>query len=241
MVEQGEIAVPSPQSDNACACERTCIVTRACLSPDELIRFVRDPDDRVVPDLARKLPGRGVWVTCDKSIVAQAVAKKSFAKAFRAKVTADPALADQVEALMVRRAIEALSLANKAGGAICGQTKVNAALESGRVTALIQAHDAAEATRARLVRKYEAICRDLEISSNVFELLSIAELSLAFGRENVVHAALIDRRSAVVFVQAGERLMRYRSATLNDVAQSNVPERASDAADANDGMAEKQD
>ncbi len=222
--------------------QRTCIVTRDVCAPDALIRFVRGPDDVVVPDLLRKLPGRGAWVLCRKDIVAKAAAKGTFAKAFRAKVTVDPALAETVDALLARRAVEQLSLANKAGAAIAGQTKVTVAIEGGDAVALFQAHDAAPATRERVKRKFFGVLEALGRVPISSEVLSIAELSLAFGRENVVHAALIDRRRAAGFLAAADRLLLYRSAEKRDDAMTNPPERHSGAADPLvAGAAEKQD
>ncbi len=94
---------------------RRCVVTRAERAPDDLLRFVVDPSGAIVPDLARKLPGRGVWVTADKASVAAAVKANAFAKSLKRQVTVAPDLPDRVESLFVKRALEALSLANKAG------------------------------------------------------------------------------------------------------------------------------
>ena len=95
--------------------ERTCAVSRTVLAPDRLIRFVRAPDGQVTPDLARRLPGRGVWVECSRSRVETAIRTGVFAKSLKQQVSASPDLAERVDKLLLRRAIDALSLANKAG------------------------------------------------------------------------------------------------------------------------------
>ncbi|MEM7774659.1 MAG: RNA-binding protein [Pseudomonadota bacterium] len=221
---------------------RTCIVTRTTHAPDAMIRFVCDPDGAVVPDLARKLPGRGVWVGCRAALVEKAVRSKAFAKAFRAPVTPPADLVDLIDRLLRKRAIEALSLANKAGAVVAGHTKVNAAIEAGRAAVLLQAVDAAPQTRARLFRKFEATNRDLERDGKSIDVLTISELSLALGRENVVHAALIDSRTTPLFAQAALRLMQYRSVTPLAVAQFDVQTGRGDAAESSQTRAvEKQD
>jgi len=174
----------------AAASLRTCIATRKERSPEELIRFVVGPDDRIVPDVARALPGRGVWVTCSRIAVEQAVARKAFAQSLRRKVVVPPDLADRVQALLVRRAREAFSLANKAGLVTSGFVQVEAAISKGAVIALVHAAEAAPDGAAKLDRRYRAICRELGRTPAVLSELSSDQLSLAMGRPNVIHAAL---------------------------------------------------
>jgi predicted RNA-binding protein YlxR (DUF448 family) len=121
------------------ATERTCIVTRQVLPVAALIRFVVSPDREVVPDLRRRLPGRGVWVTATAEKVALAERKHLFARGFGEAVTVAPGLADRVGDLLHQGAVAALSLARKAGTAVSGFAKVEAALEAGTVAALIHA------------------------------------------------------------------------------------------------------
>ena len=137
--------------------ERTCVVSRAVLTPDELIRFVRSPDGVVVPDLAGRLPGRGVWVTCEKSFVAKAAERNAFAKSLKSPVKVPPDLADMVETLLKARALSALSFANKAGQVLCGFTKVEISIAKGEAFALLHGSDAAIDGRNKLDRKYKAV------------------------------------------------------------------------------------
>src|ERR1700722_14265914 len=68
--------------------ERRCIVAGEIVPAHRLIRFVADPDGKIVPDVAARLPGRGAWVTASRAAITQAVEKKLFARALKAPVTA---------------------------------------------------------------------------------------------------------------------------------------------------------
>src|SRR5262249_62338027 len=105
---------------------RQCAVTRAKKPPEELIRFVAGPDGAVVPDLARHLPGRGVWVDATYAAVAAAVRQKTFARSLKRQLSVPADLPARVERLMARRLSEALSLANKAGLVVAGVAKIRA-------------------------------------------------------------------------------------------------------------------
>ncbi|ODT46782.1 MAG: hypothetical protein ABS59_12895 [Methylobacterium sp. SCN 67-24] len=124
--------------------ERTCVVTRQARAPEDLIRFVVGPGDILVPDLRRKLPGRGVWVGLSAAAVGQAVKRKAFERSLKQKVAVSATLADEVDALMVRDAIQALAMANKAGLVSSGFGKVEALAGSGQAAAIIAASDGAE-------------------------------------------------------------------------------------------------
>jgi predicted RNA-binding protein YlxR (DUF448 family) len=200
---------------------RLCAATREARDARELIRFVADPDGNIVPDLARRLPGRGVWVTADKATVAQAVRGNVFAKSLKRSVKADPALPDRVEQLLEKRVLETLALANKAGLVTTGFQQVDALLDSGTAVALVQAADAAEGGREKLARKFVAVARAKNREAALVTSLSTEQLSLAMGRSNVVHAALIQGGAAERLLEEAERLNRYRSGS----AASSGPEK----------------
>lgn len=162
--------------------ERRCVATGESGPTAPLIRFVLDPEGRVTPDLAERLPGRGVWVTASRPLIEKAAARGLFARGFRRQVSVSPDLADMVESLLTRRLIEAISLARKAGLAVAGFEKVKARLGAGPVAALLAARDGAADGRRRLA----ALAGD----APVLALLDAGELGLAFGRDSVVHAAL---------------------------------------------------
>ncbi len=192
---------------------RLCAATREACDVDALIRFVADPSGEVVPDLARELPGRGVWVKADKAIVQKAVKANVFARSLKRAVRADAGLADRVERLIERRALDALALANKAGLVTTGFQQVDELVESGGAVALVQAADAAPGGREKLARKHAAVGRARGRVPALVTSLSGEQLSLAMGRSNVVHAALIHGGAADRFLDEAERLRRYRSGT----------------------------
>ncbi|MEZ5926171.1 MAG: RNA-binding protein [Hyphomicrobiaceae bacterium] len=167
--------------------ERRCAVTRAVLPAGELIRFVAGPDGAIVPDLARKLPGRGVWVTCSRDRIDEAAAKGVFSRSLKAAVSAPADLGASVEALLRRRCLDYLSLANKAGEVVAGAYKLETALGKGQIRALLHAREAAENGRQPLDRRLRATAPDAPAPIGLF---TSAELSLALGRSNVVHAGL---------------------------------------------------
>ena len=190
---------------------RLCVATRRTKPPGDLIRFVAAPDGQIMADLAHKLPGRGVWVGATYSDVAGAVRTKAFARSLKHNVTVAQDLADQVETLLVRRLSESISLANKAGQLLTGFTKIDAAVAGGGVVALLHGSDAAEDGRQKLDRKLAAVAESRGATAVVLVPLTIHELSLAIGRENVVHAALTEGGAARRVLAEAERLALYRS------------------------------
>jgi len=190
---------------------RRCIVTRSELPPDDLIRFVADPSGLIVPDIARKLPGRGVWVTGQRSAVEAAIKAGAFAKSLKRQVKVSPDLPEVIDALFVKRLLNAVSLANKAGLVHTGAEKVEKLLDGGRAVALLHGSDGTAEGRRKLDRKFTAIQRDKGQSTPVVDWLTIEELSLAMGRSNVVHAGLIQGGATKRFLSEAERLRRYRS------------------------------
>lgn len=202
--------------------ERRCALSREVCAPELLIRFVADPDAAIVPDLARRLPGRGVWIKACKASVAEAARRNVFARSLKRSVRVDPALHERVEELIEKRVLEALALANKAGAVSSGFQQVDALIECGKALALVQAGDAAEGGRDKLARKFVAVQRADGREPALVTSLSTEQLSLAIGRSNVVHAALIHGGTSERFLSEAERLSRYRSGS----AASDWPENA---------------
>lgn len=215
---------------------RTCAVTRATHSPEDLIRFVADPAGRIVPDVARRLPGRGVWLYCHREVVQQAVSAKAFAQSLRRKVTVGADLPQVVEAQLLRRAKEALSLANKAGLVIAGFAQIDAAIVKGEPRLLIHATEAAADGTDKLDRRFRAFCRETETTPIIVNELSGEHLSLAIGRPNVIHAALKGGGATQNFIREAGRLSRYRSGGSGRDAfakrQNSPPDTSQDAGNA---------
>jgi uncharacterized protein len=188
--------------------ERTCIVTRAVKPPEEMIRFVLSPNREVVPDLRHKLPGRGVWVTASRDMVAEAVRRRLFGRAFKAEARAPETLAEDIAALMRTDLRQALSLANKAGDVVTGFGKVEAAIQEKPLAALIHAAEAAEDGRRKLSNQLRKRLGDTISGVPVINDLSNDELDLALGRSHVIHAALVAGAGSDGFLT---RWHRYRS------------------------------
>ena len=191
--------------------ERMCALTRVVWPIEDLIRFGAGPDGVVVPDLARRLPGRGVWVEASRVRLEEAVRRNVFAKSLKRAVSAPKDLPERVEALMVKRTLDALSLANKAGLVTPGFAKVEAALEQGEVTGLLHGRDGAVDGTHKLNRKFVAIATSRGISPTIVVELTIEQISLAIGRSNVVHAAILSGGTAARLLEEVKRLTRFRA------------------------------
>ena len=172
--------------------ERRDIVTGQVMAEDRLIRFVAGPGGVVVPDLARKLPGRGMWVAADRASVEAAARKGLFSRSAKARLAAGPDLADQVDALLRRRVLDGLGLAKRAGDLISGYEKVAAALNAGRAAWVIEAADGAADGRRKILN----VARKSPRAPKLLGLYSNEELGLALGGENVIHTAFLAGRGA---------------------------------------------
>ncbi len=196
--------------------ERTCVVTRRKGDPQTMIRFVLGPDAIVVPDIRRKLPGRGVWVGGNAGLVAQAVRKGAFSRGFKTKVEVPPALASQTEDLLAGDCLQALAMANKAGVVVTGFAKVESALAGGTVAALLHASDGGEDG----IRKIDGAARrhsEGRAKPRSVKLFSSGQLDLALGRTNVIHAALVAGPVSEAFLTRCQRLRIYRSEASPEV------------------------
>lgn len=194
---------------------RLCIVTREERPAGELIRFVASPDGHVTPDVARKLPGRGVWVTATEENVRTAVERKAFPRAFKTDVKVDAKLPELVGELLLKRVCAQLSLANKAGLIVTGFTKCERALERGEAVALLHALEAGKDGVVKLDRRFAYMLEASGVKGKAAErrvvrFLTNAELSLAIGRPNVVHAALRAGGAGRALLAEADRLLRYR-------------------------------
>ncbi len=217
------LAIADPDLDNGprtdrSATMRMCAVTRQVRPIDELIRFVVSPQDEVIPDLKRKLPGRGLWISASRKAVEEAVRRHQFSKGFKRDVRVSPTIAADTESLLARGAIDALAMAAKAGQVISGFAKVEGALERRQghppIHALIHASDGA----ADGIRKLEALARqNARINDESPEFLVVTaltseQLDLALGRSNVIHAALLAGPASKTFLSRSHVLVRYRMA-----------------------------
>jgi len=183
--------------------DRRCIATGEAQPRAGLIRFVADPSGVVTPDLAEKLPGRGVWVSSTRDAVEKAVSKGMFARGLKRQVSIPEGLVDRLAILLVKRQIDAIALARKAGQAVCGFERTKEALWSGRTRLLFAASDGSEDGKSKL--------RGLAESARIVSVLSSDELGLAFGRDFVIHAALLDGGATTRAIRESRRLEGFRS------------------------------
>lgn len=182
--------------------ERRCIATGEVRDPATLIRFVVGPDAAVIPDLTGKLPGRGIWVTAAAAPLRRAVDKRLFQRAAKRQVTVDPDLTATVERLLAAQCLGLLGLARRAGQLVTGFEQVRAVVVAGKAAVLVSARDAAPGGRAKL--------RAISGGLPTVALFDVSELSLALGRQNVVHAALTPGGLAERFLAEAARLAGFR-------------------------------
>ena len=182
---------------------RTCVATGAILPPERMIRFVVGPDDAVVPDLAGKLPGRGMWVVASAAALAQAVARRAFTRAARRTVTVDDGLVERVERLLRDRAVEALALARRSGDAVCGFAKVEEKIAGGRLGLAVCAADARDSDgRAKLGRG----------GALVLDFVDADTLGRVFGRDDATYVGIMRGAMAARVRREIERWAAYRAA-----------------------------
>ncbi len=186
--------------------ERKCIATGEVQPKAGLIRFCLGPDDMIVPDLLARLPGRGFYVSADRAAIDKAAKKGLFARAARQPVKVPDDLADMVEQLLLRRVIDLISLARKAGDAVMGYEKVKEWLMKDKARVLVQASDGSERGKTKL--------RAPEGKNRFIGFLSAGELGLAFGRERAIHAALAAGGLTTRVVEEAARLGGLRGQTV---------------------------
>ncbi|PWJ21675.1 RNA-binding protein [Jannaschia seohaensis] len=181
--------------------ERRCIVTGETGPKSGLVRFVVGPDDMVYPDVAEKLPGRGIYVTASRAALEKAVAKRIFSKGAKRQVGVPDGLIAMVEAALLRRVQDTLAMARKAGKAVTGYEKVKTALYCEDIRVLLQASDGSERGKGKL---------STPEGGKWIGFLTADELGLAFARDRVIHAAVAAGTLAERIVEEAARLQGIR-------------------------------
>ncbi|WGW04296.1 RNA-binding protein [Tropicibacter oceani] len=184
--------------------ERKCIATGEAQPKSGLIRFVVGPDAQIVPDLAGKLPGRGIYVASQRDALEKASKKGLFARAAKQPVTVPDDLPDLIEKMLAKRLIDLISLARKSGGAVAGYEKVKDWLSKEVARVLIQAEDGSSRGKSKLSTPY---------GGTYIGWLTADELGMAFGRQSVIHAALGAGGLAPRVVEEAQRLKGVRVGT----------------------------
>jgi predicted RNA-binding protein YlxR (DUF448 family) len=198
--------VTAPPAASPAGPQRTCLATGEQAAPERMIRFVVGPDGEVVPDLARRLPGRGMWVRAERAAVERAMAKNLFARAARASVRPPADLAERVERLLLERALADLGRARRAGRAVAGFVKVEQMVGRQRAGLLVIAEEADGDGLAKLRASGLPIAR----------LGDAAALGGIFGRDQTVYAAVARDDAGGEFIQRIEvGAARWRGYRLN--------------------------
>jgi hypothetical protein len=172
-------------------------MTRQRLPKQQMIRFVVGPDRLLVPDLAARLPGRGIWLSASGDVIEGQYAKgdgyrqlvRAFARAARGPVMVPPDLPVVLETALIRRIGELLGLARRAGQAVAGYEKAREMVRARRAQLVLQACDGSVMERARFL---SGVGEDISVA----DPLPGAALGRVFGRDYVVHAAIAPGRLA---------------------------------------------
>lgn len=191
---------------------RSCVLTRDRAARDRLVRLALAPDGAVLPDVRARAPGRGAWIGATRTELEAALAKGrlrgALARAFKTGDLAIPAdLPARIAAALERNALDRFGLESRGGALVIGSERIEAAARSGKVHALYHAADARDDGVRRLAQAWR-VGSDREGSDLKGLVLPVERpiLSMALGRENVVHVAVIDRAAAG---RLGEALTRW--------------------------------
>lgn len=194
---------------------RKCILTQDRDSRDTLVRLAISPDGQVLPDVRAKAPGRGAWIGVNRAELEQAIAKKrlrgALARAFKGEALDIPDdLPTQIAAALERNALDRLGLESRSGGLLTGSEKIITAARSGQLQTLYHAADASIDGNRKLDQAWR-IGSDREGSPLRGLVLPVPRtiLSLALGRENVVHIGLTDRAAAARVSDALDRWLHF--------------------------------
>lgn len=190
--------------------ERRDLVTGEVMPEERLVRFVAGPDGVVAPDVARKLPGRGLWVEAKRQSVELAARKGAFSRAAKAKLVAPADLADQVDRLLAARLLSGLGLARRAGDLTLGFEKAASAIEAGKVAWMVEASDGSADGRRKLLQSARRAKAANLRSPQLLGVFSAEELGLALGLGNVIHVAFLAGRGAERWTIDVERLSGFR-------------------------------
>ena len=236
---------PSREREGTHVPERKCILSGEHGARDSLIRLALAPDGEVLPDVRAKAPGRGAWIGVDRPALETALAKGklrgAFARAFKGAALRIPTdLGERIEAALRQTALDRLGLEAKAGTLLTGSERIEDAARKGQVHLLLHAADAREDGRRKLDQAWRVGggAPDSPAADGRQGLVIPAErpiLSLALGRQNVVHIALVDRAAAARVRHALGRWCAFIGSDSGlDAATAGTPDAS--AVDLNEGL-----
>jgi predicted RNA-binding protein YlxR (DUF448 family) len=223
---------------------RRCVVTRERLPKERMIRFVVGPDRQIVPDLAARLPGRGIWLSASRDVLnssrlqrdgrqtekrgddAYRQLVRAFARAARGPVSVPPDLSVLLQTALVRRIGDCVGLARRAGQAVAGYEKAREALRTGRFRLVVQASDGSEAERGRFLSGFGP-------ELTIIDPLPGETLGRVFGRDYVVHVAVAPGKLAESLVVEAGRLAGLKNGSARALGSARASGR--ETASVNDG------
>ena len=196
--------------------ERKCILSGDRAPREALLRLAISPDGAVLPDVHARAPGRGAWIGLNRTDLEKALAdgklKGALARAFKGAVLAIPAdLPDLIELALLRALTDRLGLEMRAGNLLAGSDRIAEQARAGRVFWLGHASDASEDGSRKLDQAWRVGCEAEGSGMAGMRLpLDRAALSVALGRDNVVHMALTQAAAADRVAMLIARLLRFQ-------------------------------
>jgi hypothetical protein len=214
--------------------ERFCALTRTIKPVTEMIRFVIGPDGDIVPDVKRKLPGRGLWITATRASIEAAVKRNIFARGFKRDLRVDPDLPATADRLLERAALDALAMAGKSGRVAAGFGKVSDAIPNRNLAAVIHAADGSDDGKRKIAAALHRHSAERAKPVPVIGWFTSGQLDLALSGLNVVHAALLDGSASETFLARAERVERFRAGDSSAAGQWMAPETAAEDKERNE-------
>lgn len=193
--------------------DRTCIVTRESGSSENMIRFAASPDGALVPDIKGNLPGRGAWIKASRSILQEALRRKAFERNLQQELIIPDGLVEMVDRLLLKSALQSLSLTRKTGLVVSGLQKVDETVRSGQAAMVLHAFEAADDGKRKIAQAIHAAQELGKDNVPVISIFTGDDLGLAFGAAHVIHVAILKGAAAKSFIQRTQKLLSYREKT----------------------------
>jgi len=191
--------------------ERRCIASGETRDPQHMVRFVLSPTGVVTPDVAGKLPGRGVWVSANRKSLEKVIALKSFARGFKDKAKVESDLTDLTDRLLARRVLGLITMARKSGVIALGFDQVQSMAREAAIAFRIEAKDGSKDGRSKIRTLSKAINREQDLPDPVvIGCFTAEEIGKALAREAIVHAAVKPCKLAKSLAVEVEKLAGFR-------------------------------
>jgi len=200
--------------------ERRCLASGETRDPVDMVRFVLSPEGVVTPDVAGKLPGRGVWVSADRKSLEKTIALKSFVRGFKTKAKVEGDLVTLTDSLLARKVLGLITMARKAGVIALGFDQVQSMAREAAIAFRIEASDGSKDGRSKIRTLAKAINREQDLPDPVvIGCFTAKEIGTALARESIVHAAVKPSKLAKSLALDVKRLSGFR-----DLIPANWPD-----------------